>query len=482
MPASETDPKGRSALRRAQKYLDCAYVGDRRPWWSGQWTDDTLLRERQCPENPVACAEGCGYIGGGKMPVTHNNGNLPQALATMKVLDLTHYVAGPFCTKLLADYGAEVIKIERPGQGDPGRRLGPFPEDKPRPDSSGLFSYLNGNKLGITLDLKHAAGVGICKELVRWADVVVESFRPGVMAGYGLSYGQLSEAHPGVIVTSLSNFGQSGPYRDYKASEIIEYAIGGPMLFTGTSNREPLKLGGRVGMIFAGQEAAMATLMAFYREMGGDGGGDHVDVSIMETQAGSIDRQTALLVNYQYTGNRYSRPDASEAYLGGVYPALDGYLDVQVIERFPQLLAAMGQPDTITESEAVELAIFLDKWENADGNPLESGELIKELGVMLEKWVRARPMGPAWAQFQRHGTLSASFNDAAGVHADPSFSLRGLWTKVEGAESGLRDCPGAFRYWSARPGRRGDRPRAWASTTVTFTAGCSDTAAGSLQG
>ena len=149
--------------------------------------------------------------------------------------------------------------------------------------------------------------------------------------------------------------------------------------------------------------------------------GDHVDLSIMETQAGSIDRQTALLVNYQYTGNRYSRPDASEAYLGGVYPALDGYLDVQVIERFPQLLAAMGQPDTITESEAVELAIFLDKWENADGNPLESGELIKELGVMLEKWVRARPMGQAWAQFQRHGTLSASFNDAAGVHAGPEF-------------------------------------------------------------
>lgn len=389
------------------------------------------------------------------MPVTHNNGNLPQALGTMKVLDLTHYVAGPFCTKLLADYGAEVIKVERPGQGDPGRRLGPFPEDKPPPDSSGLFSYLNGNKLGVTLDLKHAAGIGICKELVRWADVVVESFKPGVMAGYGLSHSQLSDTHPGVIVTSLSSFGQSGPYRDYKASEIIQYAIGGPMLFTGTSDREPLKLGGRVGMIFAGQEAAMATLMAFYREMGGDGDGEHVDLSIMETQAGSIDRQTALLVNYQYTGNRYSRPDASEAYLGGVYPALDGYLDVQVIERFPQLLAAMGQPDTITESEAVELAIFLDKWENADGNPLESGELIKELGVLLEKWVRARPMGPAWAQFQRHGTLSASFNDSAGVHADPSFSLRGLWTKVEGAESGLRRLPGRISIlertpWQAR--------------------------------
>lgn len=369
----------------------------------------------------------------------------------VKVLDLTHYAAGPFCTKLLADYGAEVIKVERPGQGDPGRRLGPFPGDKPGPESGGLFSYLNGNKLGITLDLKHAAGVGICKELVGWADVVVESFRPGVMAGYGLSYGQLSEMHPGVIVTSLSNFGQSGPYRGYKASEIIEYAIGGPMLFTGTRDREPLKLGGRVGLLFAGQEAAMATLMAFYSQIGGSGDGEHVDVSIMETQAGSIDRQTALLVNYQYTGDRYSRPDASQAYLGGVYPALDGYLDVQVIERFPQLLAAMGQPDTITESEAVGLARFMDKWENADGNPLESGELIKELGGMLEEWVRARPLGEAWAQFQRHGTLSAPFNDAAGVHADPSFSLRGLWTRVEGSGSGVRRLPGRISIMERTP-------------------------------
>ena len=385
------------------------------------------------------------------MQETDNNGTLRPALGMLKVLDLTHYVAGPFCTKLLADYGAEVIKVERPGQGDPGRRLGPFPKDTPGNESSGLFHYLNSNKMGITLDLKHGTGVGICKELVGWADVVVESFRPGVMAGYGLSYGQLSEVHPGVIVTSLSNFGQSGPYRGYKASEIVEYAIGGPMLFTGTSEREPLKLGGRVGMIFAGQEAAMATLMAFYRQMAGGEEGEHVDVSLMETQAGSIDRQTALLLNYQYTGDRYSRPEASEAYLGGVYPALDGYLDVQVIERFPQLLAAMGQPDTITEKEAVDLALFLDKWESAAGNPLESGELIEELGGMLEEWVRARPMGQAWAQFQRHGTLSAAFNDAAGVHADPSFSVRGFWTKVEDEGYGLRRLPGRISIMERTP-------------------------------
>lgn len=369
----------------------------------------------------------------------------------MKVLDLTQSVAGPFCAKLLADYGADVIKLERPGEGDPGRRFGPFPNDSPGLETGGLFHYLNGNKLGITLDLKRTAGVRICEDLIQWADVVVESYKPGVMAGFGLSRSRLSELHPGIVVTSISNFGQSGPYSGYKATEIVEYAVGGPMLFTGTSSREPLKLGGRVGMIFAGQEAAMATLMAYYRSMGRVDAGEHVDVSIMETQAGSIDRQTTLLLNFQYTGNRFSRLDASEAYLGGVYPALDGYLDVQIIERFTQLMAAMGQPDTITPNEAVALLQFLDKWENSEGNPLESSELLKELGVMLEDWVRARPRGQALSQFQRHGTLSAPFNDAAGVHSDPNFSLRGLWTEMENSESSLTRIPGRLSIMERTP-------------------------------
>ena len=253
------------------------------------------------------------------------------------------------------------------------------------------------------------------------------------------------------MTVSISNFGQTGPYKDYKATEIIEYAIGGPMLFTGTSTREPLKLGGRVGMIFAGQEAATATLMALYRSMGGQDGGDHIDVSIMETQAGSIDRQTALLLNYQYTGHRFSRLEASEAYLGGVYPAQDGYLDVLVLERFPQLLAAIGQPDTISSSEAVALSLFLEKWEAEDGNPLESKELVRELGSMLEEWVRVRPLGQAWTQLQRHGTLSAPFNDAAGVHADPGFRLRGLRTRVDTVNSSHSRFPGRHMIMERTP-------------------------------
>ena len=114
-------------------------------------------------------------------------------------MDLTHYAAGPFCTKLLADYGAEVIKVERPGCGDPGRRLGPFHDDLPASESSALFQFLNQNKLGVTLDLKRSAGVKLFEELALWADVIVESFRPGVMKGFGLGYSRLKQINPGVL-------------------------------------------------------------------------------------------------------------------------------------------------------------------------------------------------------------------------------------------------------------------------------------------
>ena len=116
----------------------------------------------------------------------HDQEKIRGPLDKVKVLDLTHYIAGPYCTKLLADYGAEVIKIEKPDEGDGARRLGPFLNDEPHPDKSGLFLHLNTNKKGITLNLKTKTGVKIFKELVRWADLLVENFQPSVMPDLGL--------------------------------------------------------------------------------------------------------------------------------------------------------------------------------------------------------------------------------------------------------------------------------------------------------
>ena len=131
------------------------------------------------------------------------------ALTGLKVLDFTHYVAGPYCAKLLADYGADVIKVEPPG-GDGARRLGPFSQDVPHREKSGLFLHLNTNKRGIVVDLKSDGAPDVIAPLVRWADIVVENFRPGVADRLGIGYRQLIGLNPDLIYTSISNFGQNG--------------------------------------------------------------------------------------------------------------------------------------------------------------------------------------------------------------------------------------------------------------------------------
>ena len=134
---------------------------------------------------------------------------MEQLLSDIKVLDLTHYIAGPYCTKLLADRGADVIKIEKPGKGDGARRLGPFFGNEPHPEKSGLFLHLNTNKRGITLNLKSSTGKKIFKELLKEVDILVENFSPRVMPGLGLGYKTLEKVNPKLVMTSISNFGQT---------------------------------------------------------------------------------------------------------------------------------------------------------------------------------------------------------------------------------------------------------------------------------
>ncbi len=198
-----------------------------------------------------------------------------SALSDIRVLDFTQYIAGPYCAKLLADYGAEVVKVERPGTGDGARCIGPFPNDTPHPEKSGTFLHLNTNKRSITLDLKTDEGRRIALDLAARSDAVVESFRPGTMEGFGLSYEALSTVNPSLVMTSISNFGQTGPYRDRRGSELIFYGMGGELYSTGVSEKEPLKLGGTVGLYQAGTIAAYATLGAIFTARD-NGAGQHV--------------------------------------------------------------------------------------------------------------------------------------------------------------------------------------------------------------
>jgi len=249
---------------------------------------------------------------------------LAGALSGYKVLDVSHYIAGPYCTRLLAGYGAEVIKIEKPGDGDGARRLGPFVGDDPHLEKSAQFLYLNTGKKSITLNLKTRAGVKIFKALVKDADILVENFEPRVMPSLGLGYETLSAINPKLVMTSISNFGQTGPYRDYKAAEIVEYALSGLMKITGEPDREPLKLGLDVTQFTGGQGAVIPTLAAV-RQANSTGQGKHVDISIMDYSVGIVEWQLALYQAINHITPRMGNSN-QKGHPWGVFPCKDGWI------------------------------------------------------------------------------------------------------------------------------------------------------------
>ena len=244
------------------------------------------------------------------------------ALAGLRVVDLTQHVAGPYCTKLLADFGAAVVKVERPNGGDPARRLGPFPGGVPHPEKSGLFLYLNTNKRGVTLNLKDPQGRAMLLQMVKDADVLVENFSPRVMPSLGLSYDVLSQVNPGLVMTSISSFGQSGRYRDYRATELVLYALGGMAYITGKYDREPVKHGYNQAQYLGGLVGASGTVAALLARRR-TGRGQHVDVSIMECVCSTL---FTTVLEYAYTGMVARRQPRQGGSLRYAMPTREGYI------------------------------------------------------------------------------------------------------------------------------------------------------------
>lgn len=274
---------------------------------------------------------------------TLRGGVMEQALSGTRVLDLTHYIAGPYCTKLLADSGADVIKIEKPGEGDGARRMGPFFQDEPHPEKSGLFLYLNTSKRGITLNLDTETGRKLLKEMAKEADVVVESFSPGVMAGWDLSYEALESINAKLVMTSVSNFGQTGPYRDYKSPHIVTCAIGGWTQTAGDQTRERPQAGGWVTHYVTGIIAATGTLSAlFYRNETGIG--QYVDISAMEAMSPIMVYPT---VYYSQTGQVEARP--CNRFPNVIVPCKDGYIGLNLLtqSQWELLCAFVGMPELL---------------------------------------------------------------------------------------------------------------------------------------
>ena len=272
---------------------------------------------------------------------------IPKALEGAKILEYCSMVSGPYCTKLMADLGAEVIKIEPPGEGDEARTRGPFPGDEPHPEKSGLFLYLNTNKYGLTLDPSRDEGKEIFKELLKEMDILVVDRTAVEMESMGLGFDDLRELNPGLIIASLTPFGNSGPYRDYKAREInLAHVSGQGFLLpmpTLDPQRPPVKLGGHCSACDAGLVAAVAVLGAFFWK-GITGQGQIVDVSRQEAMMSVQRVETVTYANDNLVMSRIGQ--AQRRMPGGVMPCKDGYIVTVTPEehQWQALMELLGNP------------------------------------------------------------------------------------------------------------------------------------------
>ena len=267
---------------------------------------------------------------------------MKRPLEGIRVLDLTQAYSGPFCTMNLADHGAEVIKIERPGSGDQTRGWGPM-----KNDYSGYYAYINRNKKGITLNLASDEGKQIFRELVKTADVVCENYKVGVLEKLGFSYDVLKEINPRIIYGSISGFGLEGPLASRPCYDIVAQAMSGMMSVTGFADGPPCKIGPSIGDNYSGAYLCMGILMALY-EREKTGVGRRIDVAMVDTLFSVMEN---FVVEYTIAGktpHRAGNQDPSIAPFDSFH-AKDGefVMGCGTDKMFAALCQAMGREDLI---------------------------------------------------------------------------------------------------------------------------------------
>lgn len=278
-----------------------------------------------------------------------------RALEDITVLDMTRVLSGPYCGMLLADLGANVIKIENPDSGDSVR--GNVPQIN---GQSGYFMAVNRNKRGITINLKSSKGKEIFLKLVEKADVVLENFRPGVMDRLGLGYEQLKKVNPRIVYGAISGFGQTGPYREYAGYDIVGQAMSGIMSCTGWPDTPPTRCGAPIGDTEAGMNCAIGILAALHnRDFTGEG--QMVDVSLVDAMVSSLITLNMRYLNGnllpQRTGNRYEN-----LYPYDAFKTKDGYVvfSANTDQHWAYLCEFMGTPELIDDSRTKTIASRLE--------------------------------------------------------------------------------------------------------------------------
>ena len=270
-------------------------------------------------------------------------------LSGTKVIDLSRFIAGPLCAQMLGDMGADVIKVERPG-GEDARHHAPFING----ESLYVMMY-NRNKRGITLDTRHPKARGILERLFRWADVLVENYRPGTLREMGFPYEELESINPGLVVTSISGFGQTGPYAQRALFDAIAQAMSGLMSLTGASGGEPTLTGTYIADYIAGFHGMIGTLLALmHRDRTGHG--QVVDVGSLDALFSTLGTHPAARVLLDVEPARQGSRDLLTA-PANAFKARDGYvyLHAGTDPLFPRLCAVMGRPDLISDGRFVDV-------------------------------------------------------------------------------------------------------------------------------
>jgi CoA:oxalate CoA-transferase len=340
----------------------------------------------------------------------------PGPLAGTLVVDLTRVLAGPFCTLVLVDLGARVIKVEAPG-GEDSRRIGPFIEGR-----SAYFLSLNRGKESIALDLKDEADRAIFEKLLARADVLTENFRPGVMERLGYGWGALHERFPRLVMASTSGFGQTGPYAERPAYDIVAQAMGGIMSLTGHPGGPPTRVGTSTGDITAGLFTATGILAALL-ERERSGRGRHVDVAMLDSQVATLENAIA---RHQATGE-------TPGPLGSRHPSIspfeafatrDGHVIIAAGNDtlFEELCRSIGRPELARDAR---FASNEDRTQN-----------VEALKTLIEQALAGRSTVEWLDLLEKKRIPCGPVNDVAAVLADPQVRARNMLVTVEDATAG----------------------------------------------
>ncbi len=346
-------------------------------------------------------------------------------LEGIRVLELGGHTSAPFCARLLADYGAEVVKIEPPGKGDPARSKGPFAGDDPHHEKSLPFLYLNTNKLGITLDVSCGTGRAILDRLAAECDILLQNFSPAESESLGLDYIALSGINPAIVAVSITPLGLSGPLRDCPATDIEVFAYSGHLYHSGDSDREPLGNALDQSWYVAGVNAATAATAALFQRLF-TGQGQQVDVSAAECLATHL---VQAVPYYDYMGAIKGRRPVRGSGFEELMPARDGYVVPSVQGSQPWSVVA----DLIGLDELKDA-----KFASGSGR-IEHGEELKELLIAgLAEWDR-KPL------FEASGERRLVFGmaqDAGDLYDCPHLAARDFFVKVEHPAAGAAQYAG----------------------------------------